>query len=899
MQTDLLHLQRYHESGDATAFQSLVRHHASMVFATARRITRDASLAEDVAQETFLELASKGRTITESVGAWLHSVAWRRACDVVRAESTRQRHEAAASAISEGRECTWEELEPVFDEALAELPSDERTVIIEHYLEGSTQTEIAKRLGISQSSVSRLLEQSLDHLRARLKSKGVLCGAALGSMMIAASSEAASAALLASLQKIALSSIGGGAAAATGGTLWAALLGLNLKAVTLTALLVAACAAGFDLASKESLITRWLTGPSTGAKPSSPAPVAQHRTAVADAIIVDRQRLLAQARAIWARRPKSSKAELHKLFSSLLFEKDAEKRYAGLQAAGVTLSRAEYDRVLARYPNVRLLDERKSFKANNKLFFDLMVSWYAESPLEGVALDLIFNSDETNLCFPSNIAPWVRSHPDEWAAFVEVGPDPRLGDYARLWVEDLDDPGSIWSKAKEAGLNLTNIETCIARPIYAGMSSETLFKQVLRCPGGRFRDEHMIGLAPKLTAEQLQLAADSGGFTDASLANVLRALAGDARAVFRDASTWITEAANGGGEKAVLANWSTECASLFYAQWLKADPQAALQHSVRSNNQEFLDRFMREAAASPAINEAMIVSSFSSVKNRDHALAAYYQAKSGGDPQTTLHAIMGSPFVEDQIEAAKQILEQWTTQSTHAAAQWVAGLPANEDNAELSAVVVSKWAEMEPEAAFAFAQQQGIRLEDGWINGLAWGGRVLPEDKLTTIFASLRSDPEYNTLLMRLTGYRLPSQPEKAFAFLNKHGNPGWQTAAIHDINDWLQGDDSRAAGYTLQLLSANISQVDPALINQTAQLFLQHQAKEGKLTVALDWTLKLSASIAAQARAEGLSKVDLNDAKQRAATEQWIRRAAISESERASLSQQVSDRAQLSAGTR
>ena len=266
MQTDLLHLQRYHESGDASAFQSLVRHHASMVFATARRITRDASLAEDVSQETFMELARKGRSITESVGAWLHRVAWRRACDVVRAESTRQRYEAAASLISEGRECTWEELEPVFDEAVDELPSEERSVIIEHYLEGRTQTDIATRLGLSQSSVSRLLEQSIDHLRTRLKNKGLLCGAALASMMVAASAEAAPASLIASLQKIALSSIGSGATTTAGATLLAMLLGLNLQTVIVPALLVTACAVGYDLASKESRIAGWL-----GSKPQATA----------------------------------------------------------------------------------------------------------------------------------------------------------------------------------------------------------------------------------------------------------------------------------------------------------------------------------------------------------------------------------------------------------------------------------------------------------------------------------------------------------------------------------------------------------------------------------------------------------------------------------------------------
>jgi hypothetical protein len=223
---------------------------------------------------------------------------------------------------------------------------------------------------------------------------------------------------------------------------------------------------------------------------------------------------------------------------------------------------------------------------------------------------------------------------------------------------------------------------------------------------------------------------------------------------------------------------------------------------------------------------------------------------------------------------------------------WVATLPPNEDNAELAAVVISKWAAVEPEAAFAFAQQQGIGLGSGWIQGLAWGGRELPEEKLAAIFAPLRSDPEYNTMLMRLTGYRLPSHPEKAFAFLKQHGNPGWQTIAIHDIIGWLQGTDSRAEGYALHLLSVDVSQVDPTLLTQTAQLFVQRQAKEGKLESALDWTLKLPPASAPQARAEAFSALDLSNAQRRTAAEQWVRRAAISADERGALMQVVAQKA-------
>lgn len=80
MLSDLQHLQRYARTGDAHAFRELVRAHGPMVHATALRVTRNEASAHDVAQEAFLELARKAGSVTQSVAAWLHRVAWNRAC---------------------------------------------------------------------------------------------------------------------------------------------------------------------------------------------------------------------------------------------------------------------------------------------------------------------------------------------------------------------------------------------------------------------------------------------------------------------------------------------------------------------------------------------------------------------------------------------------------------------------------------------------------------------------------------------------------------------------------------------------------------------------------------------------------------------------------------------------
>lgn len=159
MKTDLALLQRYHHHGDASAFAELVRTHASMVYATAQRVTRDAALAEDIAQEAFLKLARASHQTIESVGAWLHHVTRQRACDAIRSKVTRQRYEPAAEHWHDStRESSWSEIEPLVDEVLDALPDEARTLLVEHFLEQRAQQEIAQRMGVSQSTISRKIE---------------------------------------------------------------------------------------------------------------------------------------------------------------------------------------------------------------------------------------------------------------------------------------------------------------------------------------------------------------------------------------------------------------------------------------------------------------------------------------------------------------------------------------------------------------------------------------------------------------------------------------------------------------------------------------------------------------------------------------------------------------------
>ncbi|WP_395749947.1 RNA polymerase sigma factor [Prosthecobacter sp.] len=242
-------LLRYLSDGDAEAFAALVREHGGMVLATARRITGDAALAEDVAQETFLELARSAQGNVESVAAWLHRVAWRKACNALRGESRRRRHEVRAAAEDETQagatEPAWEELEPQIDAALNDLPEEVRELLVAHYLESCTQQELASRLGVNQSTVSRQLESAVRELRKLLRGRGVLCGSGLAMVLSAQKAEAVLPAKLgSSLGKLALSGAGSSGAAAPATTFTTTTI---LAMTTTTKILIATATAAAAL----------------------------------------------------------------------------------------------------------------------------------------------------------------------------------------------------------------------------------------------------------------------------------------------------------------------------------------------------------------------------------------------------------------------------------------------------------------------------------------------------------------------------------------------------------------------------------------------------------------------------------------------------------------------------
>lgn len=198
-------LRRWAVHGDAEAFGRIVHQYAGCVYATCLRVLGDSGRAQDVSQETFFRLMRRPGDVTVNLGGWLHRTATHLALDALRSETSRRRREIVYATECEHEASSWSELSPCVDQALTELPDELRTLLVEHYLLGRTQAELAERTGLSAATISRRVRQGLDELRQHLRLKGVYAlPAALAGLLCHVAARKAPASLTTELGKMAL-----------------------------------------------------------------------------------------------------------------------------------------------------------------------------------------------------------------------------------------------------------------------------------------------------------------------------------------------------------------------------------------------------------------------------------------------------------------------------------------------------------------------------------------------------------------------------------------------------------------------------------------------------------------------------------------------------------------------
>jgi RNA polymerase sigma factor (sigma-70 family) len=178
-------VERFAVQRDEDTFAALVRRHGPMVLRVCQRVLHDVHAAEDVFQAVFLVFSRKATSLrrADSVGCWLHGVAYRLALKA-RAQLARQRTHEGRVAIEKHvadplAELTVREAQAIVDEELARLPEKYRAPLVLCCLEGRTRDEAARQLGWSAKLVKSRLEQGRERLRYRLLRRGLTLPAAL------------------------------------------------------------------------------------------------------------------------------------------------------------------------------------------------------------------------------------------------------------------------------------------------------------------------------------------------------------------------------------------------------------------------------------------------------------------------------------------------------------------------------------------------------------------------------------------------------------------------------------------------------------------------------------------------------------------------------------------------
>ncbi len=171
MDTDAAIVRRAIE-GDERAMRLLWNQHAAHVDAVVRRLAGDPDLAEDIAQEVWIQIfrARPSWRGDAKFSTWIHRVAINRSLNALRRT---KRLSATETGIEEDSVMVEQDsdrsmLAQSISEAARKLSPGARTVFLLHDVEGYTHEEIATELGITPGGSKSQLFKARAKLRRLL-----------------------------------------------------------------------------------------------------------------------------------------------------------------------------------------------------------------------------------------------------------------------------------------------------------------------------------------------------------------------------------------------------------------------------------------------------------------------------------------------------------------------------------------------------------------------------------------------------------------------------------------------------------------------------------------------------------------------------------------------------------
>jgi RNA polymerase sigma-70 factor (ECF subfamily) len=162
---------------DEAALAQLYDRYRVILFGLLMRILNNRAEAEDVLQETFLQVWRRAADFDEKRGrpfTWLVTLARSRGIDRLRTLAARERVAAAGAreeseAVSDAASDAFRsEQRGLVNNALDQLPDEQKRPLMLAYFDGLTQSEIATRLGAPLGTVKTRMRSGLMKLRELL-----------------------------------------------------------------------------------------------------------------------------------------------------------------------------------------------------------------------------------------------------------------------------------------------------------------------------------------------------------------------------------------------------------------------------------------------------------------------------------------------------------------------------------------------------------------------------------------------------------------------------------------------------------------------------------------------------------------------------------------------------------
>jgi RNA polymerase sigma-70 factor (ECF subfamily) len=172
------------QQGDLDAFNQLVTRHERSVYNVCLRMLRDPSLAEDATQDAFIRAWNSIDSFRGGiVRPWLLRIATNRTYDILRAQARRPAQSLDAQPFESEPEWTTQsdsvehpesfaargELSTFLEDALAELPEDQRLAIVLSDVQGYAYEEIATIMDIAVGTVKSRISRGRSRLRSVLQ----------------------------------------------------------------------------------------------------------------------------------------------------------------------------------------------------------------------------------------------------------------------------------------------------------------------------------------------------------------------------------------------------------------------------------------------------------------------------------------------------------------------------------------------------------------------------------------------------------------------------------------------------------------------------------------------------------------------------------------------------------